>query len=81
VVLGRYGTAHAIPALKEIGKGELGASMPLAKTARDAMARIQARVQAERSAMTGGLALVDPEGGGDLSFSDSGAGSLSPPQE
>jgi hypothetical protein len=76
-LLGRLGSANAIPALKEIAKGELGAPVPLAKAARDAIARIQAR----RSAMSGGLALVDAEGGGDLSFSDAGTGSLSPPQE
>jgi HEAT repeat protein len=73
-VLGKVGTSRSIPALKEIAKGELDAPAHVAKAAREAIARIQAR----RSAMSGGLSLVDAADGGDLSFSDSGGGALSP---
>ncbi len=71
--LGALGSPNALPALREIARGELGASTVVARAAREAIERMQSR----RNAMSGGLALVEPAGDGELSFSGGDAGALS----
>lgn len=74
-LLGFSGSVRALPALKEIAKGELEATPPISRAAQNAIARISAR----RRGLAGGLALVDPDAG-DVSIAAAEPGAISNPK-
>lgn len=74
-LLGFSGSIRALPALKEIARGELEASPSVSRAAQNAISRISAR----RRGLAGGLAVVEPDAG-DLSIADAGTGAISEPE-